>query len=160
MGGVYATEEVVAPMAERGDRLMFFTYAAHPASCAAADAVLDIMERENLVARAAETGKRLRAALDDALGDHPHVAEVRGLGLMLGIEIVRDRDTLEPFGMPVVPRIVAEGLARGVWFYPAGSGRAQDVIMLGPPFTITDEDIATICSVLVDAIDAAARRAE
>ncbi len=105
MGAIFARDEVVAPIAERGDELMFYTYAAHPASCAVADKVLEIMEREDLVDRAARVGARLRERLA-ALEAHPNVAEVRGRGLLLAVELVRDRDTLEPF--PPEARLTAK----------------------------------------------------
>ena len=63
IGGVYATDEVMAPIAERGEDLMFYTFTAHPASCAVADKVLEIMEREDLVARARSTGELLSKRL-------------------------------------------------------------------------------------------------
>jgi adenosylmethionine-8-amino-7-oxononanoate aminotransferase len=158
MGGVYATDAVLAPLAERGEEFMFYTYGAHPASCAAALAVLAIVEREGLVARAAEQGKRLLDRLCAALADHPHVAEVRGLGLLLAVELVRDRATLEPFpaALKFTNRVVAAGLGQGAFFYPGGAGAARDVVCLGPPFTITDEEIEFIATVLPKAIDAAA----
>ena len=62
-----------------------------------AERVLEIMERENLVERAARVGARLGARLKQALGDHPIVGEIRGLGMFWGIELVRDRATREPF---------------------------------------------------------------
>jgi adenosylmethionine-8-amino-7-oxononanoate aminotransferase len=146
---------------------MFFTYGAHPASCAAADAVLAIVEREGLVARAASQGKRLLDRLGAVFADHPHVAEVRGRGLLLGVELVKDRETLEPFPAEakLTGRVVAAGLGRGVFFYPGGttlpqaSGRTQslDVVCLGPPFTIGDEEIDLIATVLPAAIDDAVR---
>jgi adenosylmethionine-8-amino-7-oxononanoate aminotransferase len=116
---------VLAPLAARGDDFMFYTFGAHPASCAAALAVLDILERESLVERAAVRGAQLLARLREALAEHPHVAEVRGLGLLLGVELVRDRATLEPF--PVEMRHAARGrggLRNGVFFYPALGRRA------------------------------------
>jgi adenosylmethionine-8-amino-7-oxononanoate aminotransferase len=157
MGGVYATEAVLAPLAARGEEFMFYTYGAHPASCAAAVAVLDIVQRERLVARAAETGKRLLDRLRATLADHPHVADVRGLGLLLGVELVRDRATLAPFpaATKLAGRVVAAGLSRGVFFYPGGSDAVRDVVCLGPPFTIGDEEIDLVCEVLPRAIDAA-----
>ncbi len=157
MGGVYATEAVTAPLAERGEDLMFYTFTGHPASCAVADKVLEILEREDLVARAAEMGGVLRDRLD-SLASHPNVAEVRGLGLMQAVELVQNRETLERFppSARFVQRVVAEGLRRGVFFYPGGSGQAQDVIMLGPPFIITKDEIDTLVNVLEESIDAAA----
>ena len=159
MGAVFAREEVVAPIAARGDELMFYTFSAHPACCAAADTVLDIMERENLIDRAAEMGRKLRQRLS-ALESHPNVAEIRGRGPLLGIELVKDRDTLEPFpeADTVTLKVVMAGLAEGVFFYPGGSDPAHDVILLGPPFIIEDEHIEQIATGLVTAIDAAVGR--
>jgi adenosylmethionine-8-amino-7-oxononanoate aminotransferase len=160
MGAVFAREEVVAPIAARGDELMFYTFSAHPACCAAADTVLDIMEREGLVDRAAEMGRKLRRRLA-ALESHPNVAEIRGRGLLLGVELVKDRDTLEPFPetdrLPL--KVVMAGLAEGVFFYPGGCDPARDVILLGPPFIIEDEHIEQIVTSLATAIDAAVGRA-
>ena len=157
IGGVYATDEVMAPIAERGEDLMFYTFSAHPASCAVADKVL--MEREDLVARAKSMGELLSKGLA-RLRQHPNVAEVRGLGLMQAVEIVRDRDTLErfPADAHITRRVVAAGLSKGVFLYPAGSGVAQDIIMLGPPFIITEDDIDLLVSVLEESIDAAVSR--
>jgi adenosylmethionine-8-amino-7-oxononanoate aminotransferase len=159
IGGVYATDEVLAPIAERGEDLMFYTFSAHPASCAIADKVLEIMEREDLVARAKSMGQLLSKRLA-RLANHPNVAEVRGLGLMQAVEIVRDRETLERFPVDahITRRIVAAGLSKGVFLYPAGSGAAQDVIMLGPPFIITEEDIELLVTVLEESTDEAVLR--
>src|SRR5262245_2699358 len=156
MGGVFATEEVVAPLAQRGEDLMFYTFGAHPAACAVADAVLEIMEREDLVRRAALLGERLAKRLSRLAG-HPNVAEVRGLGLLQAVELVRDRGTLDPFPAEarMAARVVAAGLARGVFFYPGGCDPARDVICLGPPLTIGDEEIEAIGSALEGAVDAA-----
>ena len=161
MGGVFATDAVLAPLAARGEDVMFYTYGAHPAACAASLAVLDILEREALVERAAARGKQLSARLTAALADHPNVAEVRGLGLLLGVELVRDRATREPFPSEaqLTRKAVGAGLGLGVFFYPGGCGAARDVLVLGPPFTVGDEEIELIADVLPRAIDAAVGRA-
>ncbi len=155
MGGVFATEAVIAPLVEARQDLMFYTFAAHPLCCAIADKVLEIMEREQLVEQVAATGARLRKRLD-ALADHPNVREVRGLGLMLGIEWVKERRTGEPFpaGDRVANRVTAEALERGVWVYPSGSGTHQDCTMFGPPFVLTGAEIETIGSVTEASINA------
>jgi len=160
IGGVYASEAVILPIAERGDDLMFYTFTAHPAACAVADKVLEIVEREDLVARSKTMGDLLSQRLRSRLADHPHVADVRGLGLMQAVEVVRDRDTLERFPAEerITRRIVAAGLDKGVFFYPAGSGPAQDVILLGPPFIITEDDIGLLVNVLEESIDSAVSR--
>ena len=79
---------------------------------------------------------------------------------MQAVEIVRDRDTLErfPAGARITRRIVAAGLSKGVFLYPAGSGAAQDIIMLGPPFIITEDDIDLLVHVLEESIDEAVSR--
>jgi adenosylmethionine-8-amino-7-oxononanoate aminotransferase len=156
IAGVFARHSVVAPMAESGEDLMFYTFGAHPGPCAAASAVLDILVREKLVERAAEMGARLRKRLA-ALADHPHVAQIRGRGLMIGIELVRDRDSLERFdpAQNITGRVVANGLREGVFFYPAGAGESRDAVMLGPPFIIGDAEVEKIVDALQIAIDRA-----
>lgn len=155
--GVFATDAVVAPLAEKGMAPMFYTYSGHPASCAAADKVLEIMEREDLVARSAEKGEALRARLDAALGQHPNVAEIRGRGLFFGIEVVADRETLEPFPMEraMTQRIVAAGMKAGVFYYSGGTGAVRDIVCIGPAFTVSDDELDRIADTLKRAIDAA-----
>jgi adenosylmethionine-8-amino-7-oxononanoate aminotransferase len=161
MGGVFAREEVIAPLAARGEEFMFYTFGAHPAACAAAEAVLELLERERLVERAATVGAALLARLREGLGGHPHVAEVRGRGLMIGIELVRDRTTLEPFAASAgfTGKVVGCGLRRGVFVYPASPGPGRDAILLGPPFTIADAELDLLVETLPAAIDDAARLA-
>ncbi len=156
MGGIFAREEVVAPIIEGGDDLMFYTYSAHPGCCAAADTVLEIMEREHLVERAAEMGRRLRQRLA-ALEAHPNVAQVRGRGLLLGVELVKDRATLEPFpaAAQLTTKVVVAGVLEGTFFYPGGSDPARDVITIGPPLTIGDDHIEQIGRSLEAAITTA-----
>lgn len=153
--GVFATDAVVAPLAAKGEALMFYTYGGHPAACAAADKVLEIMEREELVQRAAEKGETLGARLSALLGQHPNVAELRGRGLLRGIEIVKDRETLEPFPLEaqVSGRVVAAGLREGVFFYGGGTGAVRDIICIGPAFTVEDSELDRIAETLKVAID-------
>jgi adenosylmethionine-8-amino-7-oxononanoate aminotransferase len=140
---------------------MFYTYAAHPAACAVADKVLEIVERERLVERCARMGELLRERLAAALGAHPHVAEIRGRGLLQAVELVRERATLAPFPAEdrITATVVAAGLANGVFFYPAGAGAAQDAIVLGPPFTVSEEELDLLVTALVKSIDGAVAHA-
>ena len=156
MGAIFAREEVVAPIAERGDELMFYTYSAHSGCCAVADKVLEIMEREQLVERAATMGQRLRERLS-ALESHPNVAQIRGRGLLLGVELVKDRNTLEPFPKEtgLTTKVVVAALGEGTFFYPGGCDPARDVITVGPPFIITDDDVERIAISLERAITTA-----
>jgi adenosylmethionine-8-amino-7-oxononanoate aminotransferase len=145
MGGVFASEAVVAPIVERGQELMFFTYSAHPASCAAADRVLQILEREALVQRAALQGEKLGKRLTRLLA-HPNVGDVRGRGLLWAIELVADKVTREPFPASIgfTNRVVAAGLQHGIFAYGGGVDPARDVITFGPPFTISDHEVELI----------------
>lgn len=153
--GIFASEEVVEPIAAENGALMFYTYGGHPAACAAADKVLEIMTREKLVARAADMGKKLNTKLTARLGDHPHVAEIRGGGLFRGLEIVADRETLERFPKEanMTGRITGAGLRDGVFFYAGGTGEVRDIIVLGPPFVVTDAELDRMVDVLARSID-------
>lgn len=161
IAAVFAREELLEPVVRAGLDVMFYTYSAHPAACAAAERVLAILEREGLVARAAAMGERLLGRLREELEGHPHVAEVRGRGLLLAVELVRDRHTLDPFPAEarMTMRVVVEGLRRGVFFYPGGVGPEHAVVVLGPPFVVEDDHLERIAAVLREAIDAATGRA-
>ena len=100
--------------------------------------------------------------LTDALGEHANVAQIRVRGLWAGVEVAAAPDgTPFPEAARVVDRIVAAGLERGVFYYPAGRGGAvRDTVMIGPAFTITELDLERLSSVLVDSIDAAVADAQ
>jgi adenosylmethionine-8-amino-7-oxononanoate aminotransferase len=155
IGGVFATNAVVEPIAAAGDSVMFFTFSATDLSCAIADRVLQILEDERLVERCAEVGEVLRTRLIAELGSHPNVRDVRGQGLMLGVELVRDRATGASWGGRLAPAVVAEALRRDLWVYPAGSAAVPDALLFGPPFTITDDDIEVAVTRTRAALDAA-----
>ena len=155
MGGVFATEAVVAPIAEANQSVMYFTFSGSDIVCAIADRVLQVMEDEDLVARAAVQGERLRALLTEALGDHPNVADIRGRGLLMGLELVADRSTGATFGGRLSPKIVSEALERNCWIYPAGSAAVPDGILFGPAFTITDGELEQLVAITAEAVDAA-----
>ena len=159
MGAVVASEAVVAPIVAAGQERMFFTYSAHPASCAAADRVLQIMEREALVARAATMGEKLGKRLARLLA-HPNVGDVRGRGLLWAVELVADKATREPFAASarLTDKVVAAGIAQGIFVYPGGVDPARDVITLGPPFTISESEIELLAERLERAIGSAVAR--
>jgi len=157
MGGVYTTRAIVDPIAEAGRGLMYYTYGSSTVGCATSVAVLRIMREEGLVERAAVMGERLRRRLEDELVDHPNVADIRGLGLLQGLELVRNRETGERFPRSVefAQRVAAEAIERGAWIYPCGSGPVDDGILFGPPYTITDDHVELIVDVTKQAITAA-----
>jgi adenosylmethionine-8-amino-7-oxononanoate aminotransferase len=137
-----------------------FTYSHAPIGAAVAGEVLRIIERESLVEASAVKGARLLELARAAFGDHPAVGEIRGRGLMVGIELVADRETREPFprSARVTEAVVAAARDRGVLVY-SGTGNANgvdgDTILLGPPFVITDPELERIAAVLAEAIESA-----
>ena len=158
--GVFATEAIGAAIDGAGWNVMFHTFGAHPAACAAANEVLAILDEEGLVARAAQLGEQLQARLRSELADHPHVAEVRGRGLLQAVEIVADRSTLTPYpeAADMAGRVAAAALRHGVWFYAGGTGPVRDIVMIGPPFTLSEAQVEQIVTALAAAIDEATAR--
>jgi adenosylmethionine-8-amino-7-oxononanoate aminotransferase len=142
-----------------------FTYSHAPVGAAVAREVLRILRDESLVEASATKGERLQGLLRDRLGDHPAVGEIRGRGLFAGIELVADRESRRayPRAARVTEAVVAGARERGVLLY-AGTGNADgsngDVILIGPPFVVTDAELERIADVLADAIDVATRGAD
>lgn len=155
--GVYGTEAVATALEQAGMNVMFHTFAAHPAACAAADKVLEILDRECLVERAAKMGVTLKSHLTEAFAEHPHVAEVRGTGLLIAVEVVEDRESLVRYSAAdrITTRITSSAYRRGVSFYPGGTGTQRDIIMIGPPFNIGEREVGRIVETLVAAVNEA-----
>ena len=134
-----------------------FTWSHNGLGAAAAGAVLQVLRDRDLVARSAALGERLRADLSIALTDSPIVGEVRGLGMMIGIELVRDPETKEPFSRSerVTERVVGAARDDGLLLYSSTGhvdGHDGDLLMLGPPFVLTDDDAATLVERTASAI--------
>jgi adenosylmethionine-8-amino-7-oxononanoate aminotransferase len=137
-----------------------FTYSHAPAGAAVAREVLRILREEDLVDASRVKGDRLQALLRDRFGGDEHVGEIRGRGLMVGLELVADRETREPFprASRVTEAVVRAARDAGVLVY-SGTGNANgvdgDTILLGPPFVVTDDELERIAAVLGDAVSAA-----
>ena len=100
----------------------------------------------------------MRARLDEKLGQHPHVGDIRGRGLFLGVEIVEDRETKDPFDPAhrVHAKIKANAKQLGLLCYPMGGsidGKRGDHILLAPPYIIEAEQINETVDKLVLAIE-------
>jgi putrescine---pyruvate transaminase len=152
LGGVGINDRV-AEVFDAADKIWMhaYTYSAHPAGCAVALAMLDLIERESFVDQARDKGKLLLGALRQALAGHPHVGEVRGLGLMCGIEYVKDKATKEEFPPEekVGPRVHAAAQVRGLFSRLRG-----DVFCLAPPFVTSPVQLERMVSILKDATEA------
>jgi adenosylmethionine-8-amino-7-oxononanoate aminotransferase len=136
-----------------------FTNSHAPAGAAVAREVLRILRDEDLVAASAAKGDRLRALLNGRLAEHPNVGDIRGAGLLVGVELVADRETRAPFprSARVTEAVVRTARQQGVLVY-SGTGNADgtdgDQILLGPPFVITDDELTRVVETLGDAIEA------
>jgi adenosylmethionine-8-amino-7-oxononanoate aminotransferase len=128
-----------------------FTYSGHPTACAVGLRNLQILEEERLVERVAEKGAYLQQRLQE-IRSHEIVGDVRGLGLLAGVEFVQDRKSKQLFdpSLGVARRVWLAAIESGVIFRPLGG----DVIATSPPFVITEKQIDR----LVDVLDAAIGR--
>jgi putrescine aminotransferase len=154
LGGIGVSERVYKVIAEVPPQRRWmhaFTYSAHPTCCAVALVTLDIIEREGLVEAAARKGKKLLDGLKQ-LASQESVGDIRGLGLMCGIEFVEDKATKKPFppDRKMGARVQQECSRRGLV-----SRIKDDIYMLAPPFVVTDAEIDRMVNILGEAIPAA-----
>jgi len=157
LGAVLVSARVVEAF-ERGSGTFMhgFTYQAHPVSTAAGNAVLDYLEKHNLFERVLPATNNLREALSP-LQSHPNVGDIRGLGLLLGVEFVKDKATREPFPKSeiIAEKVRQAGLDENMLTYPTQGcvdGLRGDHILLAPPFTISPEESALIARALHSAL--------
>ena len=135
-----------------------FTWSHGALGAAVGSAVIRRLREDGLVERSAELGDRIRKDLTTALDGCPAAGDVRGLGLMIGVELVRDPGTKEPFPRAdrVAERVLAAARESGLLLY-SGTGHADgtdgDLVMLGPPFVLSDDE----ADILVDRTAAAIR---
>lgn len=147
-GAVLAPAALVDTLAELGGYESSYSYNANPISCAAALAVLDEFERLDLAERAVSAGARLREGLE-AIGEgSPIVGDVRGLGMLLAVELVSDTQAKTPLPAAALApeRIRIHGLRNGVMLYSrqTSGGRYGQWFMVAPPLTITDREIGEL----------------
>ena len=126
-----------------------FTWSHNALGAAAGRAVLRVLRERELIQRASTLGERLRADLRTETDDLAVVGDVRGLGMMIGIELVRDRATKEPFprSEQVTERILAAARDAGLLLYASTGhvdGANGDLLMLGPPFCLSDDEATTL----------------
>ncbi|MFB5148595.1 aspartate aminotransferase family protein [Burkholderia orbicola] len=136
------------------------TYLGHATACAAALEVQRVIAEDKLLDNVKARGEQLRASLREHYGTHPHVGDVRGRGLFVGVELVRDRDTKATFdpALKLHAAVKREAMQRGLMVYPMGGtidGVHGDHILIAPPFVCTAQQIDTIVERLSSAIGAA-----
>jgi len=157
LAGFIAADELVEPFDDAGEMFnTIFTYSAHPVSCAIGAKVQEIVERERLIERSRELGDYLGERLE-SLNEIPIVGNVRGMGLLRGVEIVRNQETGEPFpaDLDVPNDVQREMYRRGVLHYQGNwrdeeGGGAQ--VILAPPFIIEREEIDLLVDTLAEVL--------
>ena len=138
------------------------TYIGHATACAAALAVAGVIDQEDLLANVQQMGGLLRDELQNAFAEHPHVGDIRGRGLFVGIELVADRTDKTPAAASLAGKIKNEAMQQGLIIYPGGGtadGTSGAHILLAPPFIYNtdnvDELVGKLQSVLAN-VDIAA----
>jgi adenosylmethionine-8-amino-7-oxononanoate aminotransferase len=157
LAGVLVAPHVVEAFEKGTGAFMHgFTYQAHPVATAAGNAVFDYLEAHKLFERVTPAGETLRKALS-TLENHPHVGQVRGLGLLQGVEFVKNKSTREPFAKEegIAEKIRQAALEKNVLTYPSQGcvdGSRGDHVLLAPPFIITPEESRLIADALQHAL--------
>ena len=157
LGAVLVSTRVVEAF-ERGSGIFQhgFTYQAHPVCTAAGNAVLDYLEAHKLFERVTSISKALRADLEP-LRLHPNIGDIRGMGLLIGIEFVKDKTSREPFpaSQNIAERIRQAALEENVLTYPTQGcvdGLRGDHILLAPPFILNAEESTLIARAIKAAL--------
>lgn len=159
LSAMVAREEIVTTIRESGSEFLHAqTFAHHPVACAAGLATIRYLQQNELLGRCKEMGELLHQELKARLAGHPLVGDLRGRGLLAGIEFVQDKTTRKPFPRPwrIVELISATALAHGlvVWSNVGHvDGKDGDLILLAPPFIVTAEQIQEIVNTLGRVLD-------
>lgn len=145
IGGVLVREPIYQAFAQGSG---FFqhghTYMAHPTACAAALAVQQTIKQDQLLARVNQLSSHIFSNLKDQFSDHPYIGDIRGRGLLIGLELVADRETKQPLPADsnIHQLIKQSAMQRGLMCYPmAGTidGKQGHHILLAPPFILSDQ---------------------
>jgi len=150
LGGIGISDEIYQTMTESETAWMHaYTYSSHPVGCSVGLAMLDLIEKEDFTTQARDKGARLLTNLKDTLGDHPNVGDVRGLGMMCAVEIVKDQSTGEEFDASekIGPKVHQAGVQRGLFSRVRG-----DVYCLAPPIITNEQQLDQIVDILNDSI--------
>lgn len=151
-----ASEKVIEPILAGTKAVMSgHTLSANPQACAAALAVLQFLEENNIIQEVENKGNYLRGQLENLKQHYSFIGDVRGKGLLLGIEFVQDTATKTPFprNAHVTQRMVELAKEKGLIIYPAGAGMDGingDSIIISPPLTITQKEMDELVQLLLE----------
>jgi adenosylmethionine-8-amino-7-oxononanoate aminotransferase len=160
-GGVFLKDEIAeAIKCGSGFFRHSYTYNGNPVSCAAITAVVKYMKKHNLIENADIQGEFLGEELIRHLSSNPIVGDIRGKGLMWGLELVADRESKKAFtsSLKASARVADECMKRGLVVYPGSgmiNGVAGDNLMIAPPLIVDKDQIIEIVSILEKSVEAA-----
>ena len=145
LGAMVTSGKMVDPVLDSGGFIHGFSYAGNPLACAAGLAVLEEIERQNLLTQAEQKGNLLKGHLEDLMQRFPFIGDVRGKGLLLAVEFVADRETMEPLHpeLNAHNELVEMAYERGLIIYSRRTrgGRIGDHFLICPPLIIEEEQI-------------------
>ena len=160
IAALLASEQVMQPIMDGSKKLWTgHTYMSHLIACAGALAVQETIENEDLLQNVRVQGAAFRELLESRFGQHPHVGDIRGRGLFMGIEFVENRETKAPFPSEkgLADRFKATAFENGLICYPSSGcvdGKLGDHVLLAPPFNVTAELLGDITDILDRTLDA------
>ena len=134
------------------------TYLGHATACAASLAVQKYIQQENLLDNVVKQGEIFKARLQELANNHPYIGDIRGRGLFIGAEIVKNKETKEPFDntLKINAKIKSEAMKQGLMCYPMGgtiNGKLGDHVMFAPAFITKEKHIDEIISKFSKAVE-------
>ena len=134
------------------------TFMGHATAVAGSLATLKYIQQNNLLPQVNERGEQLRNSLTSKLSNHPHVGDIRGRGLFIGIELVANKETKQPFSatLKLNKKIKSTAMDKGLMCYPMGGtidGQNGDHILLAPAFIVSESQIEAIAAIISDVIE-------
>lgn len=164
LGAMAAQRKIVSAVVNGGGFAHGYTYAGNPLACSAGLAVLEELLEHKLMENAERQGRNLRARLTELMKRYPFIGDVRGKGLLLAFELVRDRESMQPLdpAMNAHIALVDEAYRRGLIIYSRRTrgGIVGDHFMVCPPLIVNDAQIDELMQLLVESLDAFAAAAE
>ncbi len=160
LGAMVAKTEIVDAVLGAGGFLHGFTYAGNPLAASAGAAVLEVLQKDNLIENATQMGDVLKAELTSLIDRYPFIGDVRGKGLLLAFELVSDRQTMAPLPkeLNAFNRLVDLAHDRGLIIYSRRTrgGYEGDHFLVCPPLIITRAQIGELMGALIESLDAMA----
>lgn len=153
-----ASEKVMKPIIQGSNSVMSgHTYSANPQSAATALAVLQYIEKNQLVQNAKEQGAYLLQKIQEETGEIGIIGDIRGIGLMIGVEFVSDKTTKHPFDkkLMITNKVVGKAREKGLLIYPSSAGQEGahgDAVIISPPFIITKHQIDELVSIFKEVV--------